>query len=347
MTLITKLGFVDGSLTGPLLSVTVFDDAKATINRVEALNAAIAASPASILGATLNINDIGVSEQSRDSIQFQIGYKQAQTTSLLISDGAQTKAKKLYNYIAAVGVYDSGGDITSANASLKTKPDRGGSIADHNSGKPISIDPLPGGLRLRFNTNQSFATDTYVDLVKDLVDRGAFNSAAFLNRTVASLQIVEFSIDQRDAYNWELEFGFGYRDTQLSVDVGDGISIPELRGCDHYWIKEHDVYEYGSIQPKATKVVVGQAWPLEDFSALNLPWQGTLTTRSTDTAGIVTTLYEHTQTTDDDATIFWEGGETTVNVTGVGTNTITFSSGSGDALPPEDTNVLIATIPTP
>jgi len=151
------------------------------------------------------------------------------------------------------------------------------------------------------------------------------------------LQIVEFGVTQRDANDWELVFGFGYRAFRASVDVGDGVFIPELRGCDYYWPVEIETYSSDSIQPKVKAVVVGQAWEFGDFSLLNLPYQGTLTA-----AGTVTTIYAHGLTASDDAILFWEGGTRTADITGVTTNTVSISGGSGDALPPVGTNVLIS-----
>jgi hypothetical protein len=341
MAIKTKLGDVSGSAQSPSISITAFDFG-ATIDRDAALAAAKAAAPTTILGCTLDLTDWTITDRSHESIEFQFGYGRSAPNTLTLSDGAQTKPKKLHNFIAPVGVYDSGGDATSTHSSLKWKPDRQGSAAEFNSSKPITVDPLPVGPRFTFNTSQSFVTDDYVDTVKDMVDRGCFNDAPFLGRSTGTLQLVEFSVNQRDFDDWELGFGFGSRKFQASVAVGDGLYIPEYRGCDYYWLKEEEVLIDGKLQPKAVAVIVGQAWPFGDMDLLNLPYQGTLTTRSTDSAGVATTIYAHGMTASDDVIIFWKGGQQTAAISGVTTYTVTFSSGSGDPLPAAGTNVTVA-----
>lgn len=67
-------------------------------------------------------------------------------------------------------------------------------------------------------------------------------------------------------------------------------------------------------------------------------WAGTLTTRTNDTDGIITTTLEHDVTTDDFITIFWaEGIAYYADVSAVGANTITFDTTTlGDVLPAQD-----------
>jgi hypothetical protein len=342
MAIKTKLGDVSGSAQSPSISITAFDFGS-TIDRDAALAAAKAAAPTTILGCTLDLTDWTITDRSHESIEFQFGYGRSAPNTLTLSDGAQTKPKKLHNFIAPVGVYGvSGDDATSSYPSLKWKPDRQGSADEFNSGKPITVDPLPVGPRLSFNTSQSFVTDSYIDSVKTMVDRGVFNDAPFLGRATGTLQFVEFAVNQRDFDDWELVFGFGYRAFQASVEVGDGLIIPEYRGCDYYWIKEKEVFDAGSIQPKGVAVVVGQAWPFDDFEELNLPYQGRLSTRTSDTAGVITTIYSHGLTNTDNAIMFWKGGQRTGDISSGTSTTVTFSGLSGDALPPLNTNLTIS-----
>lgn len=343
MAIKTRVGFVSGTTQAPSLLVTVFDDAGGTLGYVAARDAAIAAAPTNIFGGAIDLESITVNDRSHDAISFDIGYRGAALTTVLVSDGATTPEKELYNFIDPVGVYGVGGaDLTSSYSAFKWKPNRQGSAAEFNSGKPVIVRPLQVGPRFRFNTSQSFVNDDYVDLVCDMVERGVFNNAIYLGRAVGTMQLVEFSIEQLDYAAWQLVFGFGVKPFQASVAVGDGVIIPELRGCDHYWPIEVETYTDGKIQPIVEAAVVGQAWPFDDFGKLNLPWQSTLTTRSSDTAGVVTTVYEHNIDSSDTVNIIWPGGTRTGNVTATGANTVTFSSGSGDALPPLSTNLLIA-----
>jgi len=344
MTIKTAIGNVSGSRDAPSVTVTVFDDAHATLGYDAALAAAIAAAPATVFGANLKTAEIGISEQSRDAITFEMGYARPGANTLLRDNSVQTKSKKLYSFIAPVGVFGvSGADETSSHANVKWKLDRQGSAAEFNSGKPVAVDPLANSRNLRYSTSQSFVTDPYLDLVEDMVNRGVFNAAIYLGRSIGSLQLVSFSVTENDVGDWSLGFGFGYQAFQTSVDVGDGVLIPELRGCDYFWPIEIETYSSDSIQPKVKAVVVGQAWPFDDFSQLNMPYPGQLTTRNgSGIAGTITTLEGHGITASDDCIIFWDGGTQIAVVSSVTTTTVVFGSGTGDALPPLDSHVLVA-----
>lgn len=346
MTLVAKLGDVSGSRQSPTLPIIVHDDASAVLGYDAALAFAISSAPASIFGANLRTADIGITAQSAKCIAFEMRYERSNRNILLREVDAQTQSKRLFHFISPVGVYDAGGDATSLNANLKWKTDRQGAQNEFNSAKPITVDPLPNSRRLRYSTSASFVTDSYLDLVENLVQQGAFNSAEYLGRPTGSLQLVQFSMQENDFAAWSLAFGFGYRATQTNVAVGDSITIPTYRGCDYYWVREEETYADGNIQPKVAAAVVGQAWPLADFSVLNMPFPGTLTTRTSDVAGVITTLTGHGITASDDCVIWWDGGEQIADVSSIGgvspASTVTFASGSGDALPPAGTNVLVA-----
>ncbi len=343
MTLKAKVGSVSGSRDQPSVVVTVFDDAGATLDYNAALAAAIAVSPATVFGANLATSDVGISEKSRDAITFEMRYRRPGRNILLREVDAQTQSKKLHHFVEPVGVFDSEGDATSLYQSLKWKPDRQDAASEFNSGKPIVVDPLPNSRRLRFSTSQSFVTDNYIDMVEDMVTRGVFNSEIYLGRPPGTLQLVQFSISENDLVNWSLAFGFGYRGTRTNVSVGDGITIPTLRGCDYYWLKEVEVFADGKVQPKVEAAIVGQAWELVDFSVLNMPYPGRLTMRSTNFSGTVTTLEGHGIAASDDVVLIWDGGRQVANCTGTTSTTVSFGSGTGDALPPLHSNLLIAT----
>ncbi|MGD9632649.1 MAG: hypothetical protein AB7I57_18305 [Pirellulales bacterium] len=343
MTLKVRLAGITGSRSAPVQPVTVFDDAGATLNRDAALAAAIAAAPPTILGARMSTADVQVADASKSAMKFEIAYNgPTYGATLRRSSGAQTKAKKVHTFIAPVGVFDSEGDATSTHASLKWRLDRQGSATEFNAGKPITVDPLTNPRIFTYETNQPFITDAYLDLVEGMVDRGAFNSATFLGRDAGSLQLVSFSANEKDYQDWELAFGLAHRAAQTSVNLGDGVVIPTVRGCDYYWPVEVESYTDSSIQPVTKKGVVGQVWPLEDFALINLPYQGQLTTRSSNVAGVITTIYPHTLTASDNVVLLWDGGVQTADITGVGTYTITFASGTGDSLPPVLTNLIAA-----
>lgn len=346
MTIRYKIGEITGSREQPSVEINVWDDAFGTLSYDVALATAHAAAPATILGANLKTADTGITGLSKSAVKLDLRYRRPGRNTLLLDTDAQTAAKKLFNFIEPVGVYDAGGDATSLNTSAKWKPDRQKSSSEFNSAKPITVDPLPNSRRLRYTTSASFVNDTYLDMVEDLVTRGVFNSAIYLGRAVGTLQLVQFSVTENDVDNWTLTFGFGYRAIKTNISVGDGVVIPTLRGCDYYWLREKNSYKDGKLQPKTDAAIVGQAWDLAPLAPLNLPYPGRLTTRTDDVSGVVTTLDGHGITNSDDAIIMWDGGQQIGDVSSVGgvspASTVSFGSGTGDALPPLNTRVLIA-----
>lgn len=340
----TRTGYVSGTRQAPSITITVFDSTGGSLAYDAAFAAALAVAPATIFGAKLDTNNASVLDQALHTITFELEYTRNVTLTLTRSIDAQTEAKKLYNFVEPVGVFDSEGDVSSSYGNLKWKLERQGGAAEFNSGKPVVVDPLRPSRSLSYTTNQTFINDAYLDAVEDMVQRGVFNDATFLGRPIGSLQLVGFSADEGISGEWSLSYSFGFKKPQTSVDIGDGVTIPTIRGCDTYWPVEVETYVSDSIQPKVKAAVVGQAWELADFTDLNLPWQGTLTTRTNGTAGIITTLYEHDITGADDIAIYWDGGRAVADVTGSTTFSITFSSGTGDTLPPAGTNLLVAKV---
>ena len=347
MTLKAKLGKISGSRDTPSLPVTVFDSANADLTYDAALLAAVSAAQTAyptLLGCHLKADEVTVSELSSKAITFDVPYKRPGRNILLRSASAQTKSKKLHNFIAPVGVFGvSGADETTGNPSLKWKPDRQTSQSEFNAGKPITVDPLNESRTMSFSTSQSFVTDAYIDTIEDVVDRGCFNDSTFLGRPAGSLQLVRFTANERDVAEWELGVGFGFRKTQTTIDVGDGVQIPTLRGCDYYWPVEKQVFADGQLTPKVEKVVVGRAWDLATFQDLNIPSPGILTTRTADDQGVVTSIPEGFGIeASDQVIVFWDGGSQVADVSSVGTYTLSFTNGDGDILPVVNTNVLVA-----
>ncbi len=79
--------------------------------------------------------------------------------------------------------------------------------------------------------------------------------------------------------------------------------------------------------------------------ALDAAVAGSLTTRSDDDSGTVTTPVEHGLNSADTVNVFWEGGcryGMDINSIGVGGDTVTLEGGAGDVLPAQDTSVFIA-----
>ncbi len=76
---------------------------------------------------------------------------------------------------------------------------------------------------------------------------------------------------------------------------------------------------------------------------LNPAKTGTLTTRTSDTAGIATLEAGHGIIVSDVVDVYWTGGRRyNVNVTAVNVNDVTFSGGTGDTLPAQSTALTMA-----
>lgn len=325
-----KFGLVNGSRDRINLPVTVWDDAFGTLDRDAALAVVEANAPATLLGCEIT-DDISVTERSKSAIAFSVSYARPAKNQILRRATMATRSKKIHHFIAAVGVFDSTGEVTSTNRELKWKLDRQGRGEEFNSGKPLAIDPLNETRAIDFDVTADLVTDAYLDAVEDLVSRGCFNSARTYDKPANTLQLVRFTATERDDNNWELSYGFGYQPVQTNISVDSDIVIPTLRGIDYYWLVEKEVYDDGDIQPKVTKAVVGQVWPTGDMHIC--PQAGTLTTRTSDSAGVITIGYEHAIPNSTNIKVFWDGGSRAGTISGTTTYTLTFSGGSGDNLP--------------
>jgi hypothetical protein len=73
---------------------------------------------------------------------------------------------------------------------------------------------------------------------------------------------------------------------------------------------------------------------------LDAATEGSLTTRTSDTAGVIT-VTSHPFAAPDIIDIYWDGGkQLECTISGTTATTITFSGGNGDVLPAQDTDVL-------
>ena len=343
MTTKAKVGHITGTRLQPSVEVTVWDDGGATLTYDAALAAALANAPSSILNAQLNYSDVNITERSDYAYKFEMNYGRKQSVTLTRAINAATKPRRMFDWIAPLGVVDSTGDVTSSYSYLKYRLNRMGSMFEFDSNKPVIRDPLNETLTISYTALSSFITDSYIARVVEMVDDGRFNNDLFWNYKAGELQIVSFNATEQTDGSWQLAYGFGIRFNETDVIASDGIVIDYLRGSDDWWNLTEEVFVHGHVQHRTKAVVYGQLWEHDDFGALELPEQGYLSTRTADTTGVVTTLYSHDITSSDSAYIYWEGGyRLSVDVSAVSGNLISFQLGSGDVLPVVNTRVLIA-----
>jgi hypothetical protein len=286
MAIRTKIGRLDGSLDGVQLSVKAWDDAGASLNEGAALTAASAAVPASLFGGLYPTGSISVKQESRSAYDFRFTYQPPEqqepdppepppTGSVVRRANCSTKSKTLPRYIAPVGVFTASGNQTAYYVDQKWSPKKPGPDSEQGQHGDVTVEPLQETRTLDYYIPAVDLTEAYVAGIEELVEAGAFNNATFFGYPIATVQIVRFGLQERSANDWELSLGFGRRPVKTNVAVAEGIVIPTLRACDHFYVVERSVFPSGSdvVQQRAVAVVVGQAWPLMTFSVLDLPDQ--------------------------------------------------------------------------
>jgi hypothetical protein len=287
MAIRTQIGRPDGSLDSVQLPVTVWQDTGATLSENDAFLAALGVIPGSLFsGSIFPTGTPSLKQESRDVYSFKFTYQPPEqqepvppeppeTGSLVRRANCSTKSKTLTRYISPVGVFAEAGDMTAYYEDQKWSPKKPGPDTEHGQHGDVTVDPLQETRTLDYYIPNAELTESYVAGIEALVEAGAFNNGTFFDFTVAAMQIVRYSLQERSANDWELSLGFGRRPVKTNVQVAEGILIPTLRACDHYYVIEKPVLPSGSdvIQQRAMSVVVGQAWPLMDFTVLNLPGQ--------------------------------------------------------------------------
>jgi hypothetical protein len=277
MALKYRVGLISGSRQQFQLPMTVFSTTRTALNYEDAILFAEQNAPG-VLAGNKKTDDISITEKAASAITFLFTYKQPAQDELRRRASSSTKPKKLFSFLAPIGVYklNASGlvteDVSAENESIKWKPDRTSTASEFKGAKGVMVDPLAESRTLDFFTNASVVTNAYLDTIEDMVVRGVFNQSPIFTKPAFTLQIVRFSATERDDDDWELSFGFGYQPVREDVEVGDGIKIPKLRGCDYWYPIEKDIFADDVIQPKVDRVVLGQVWEADDFiTKLNLP----------------------------------------------------------------------------
>ncbi len=165
--------------------------------------------PSLVLDCRLVQSRYDIVEKSAVAITFEFIYKRPAQNTVRREMSVTTKAKKIYSFIAPVGVYDSTGDVTSTNTSLQWKPDRQGAADEFNASKAVTIEPLPETRRLNYETTANFVTARYLTRVANLVSLGCFNQSSFDGFKPFTIQILASQAIERDDDDWDLSFGFG------------------------------------------------------------------------------------------------------------------------------------------
>jgi len=283
MTLITKIGRAEGSLKRIGVEITVFSSDKSTLDYNTALATAQTNQPTTVFGMTPSAEPMTVKERSRSAITFTAIYLSGEQVALqppnAIATGQQARrancvAKNVWRsvFLEPVGVYGAGSvDKTGDYAYLKWKIDAFAPDSHHHLAPGRLFWPLPETHSRDYYPPNALVTESWLNDIEELV--GSFNAAAFFGREIGSTQLVRFTQTERNKSDHEFSYGFCYFPPQTDVDVGGGIVIPKIRGCDYHWTLDGLDWNVANqvLQPKPKAAVVGRVWPLGDFTALQIP----------------------------------------------------------------------------
>lgn len=289
----SKLGPLGGSVESPSIIVTTWEDSGSDLNESTAKTHADTVRPASLFGGAFPTGDVSVTQRARNIYTFEYTYEQPEeneppqpeppeTGSLVRRGNCSTKSKTLVRFIEPVGVYNESGDQSAYYADQKWSPKKPGPESEQGQHGDVTVEPLQETRTLDYYIPNLALTEVYYAAIEAMVEAGAFNDATFAGKLhdgqtfsfpTATVQIVRVSLQERSPDDWELSLGFGIRGVKTNVSINDDLEIPTLRACDHYYVIERPYYSAGGdlITNKAKAVVVGQAWPLMDFSVLDLP----------------------------------------------------------------------------
>lgn len=282
MTLLSRLGRVNGTLESLELELTVWDDARAFVSYDDALTKAKSDRPATILGMTASDTKPQIKERGRYAYTFGMVYE----SDLVLINGLPTptptdgvtreaatiaKSVKRTDFLASVGVYGPDGEnVTSDYPGLKLKVDVSGQDSHYHRSAGVTFDPLPETHVKKLYPRNALVTATWLKSIEDIVARGCFNDASYDGYPQGSLQLVRFNAQPRNTKDWEFIFGFGHKPPQTSVDVGNTVVIPELRGNYYYYTRDQITWDETKkiLQPKTKVAIVGKVWEEENFPLL-------------------------------------------------------------------------------
>lgn len=282
MALKYKIGGISGSVNSPSIPITVWDDGFADITAAQAIALASSVAPASIFDALPDADRISVEEPAGHIIRLSIPYTEAdvkpnpgpppaETGTVARSANFQAQSKTIFHALEPIGAYDLDGDVTDNHPHTKWQIRSVAQDGFFFRSEGMTVDPLPVTRRLDYYVPNYAIGDAYLDDIEEIV--GHFNSTTFFGRPQGSVQLVDFSISQRSADDYELSFGFGYKAPRSSFEI-DGITIPELRGSWIYWTREVDELntELAFMERRTDLVVVQRVWEESDFATiLDLP----------------------------------------------------------------------------
>ena len=287
MALVTKFGKSSGSANSPQLDITIFDDGGAAIDRTTALNEAINNAPSTLYGQPVS-GVASIEEFSEYAYKFVISYASPAApggsllnpptppdTGTVVRQGSGTAAGvRLARFLEAGVVYDvqsaPAADVTTnfpklawhINAFLKPGV---GYIPQETD-----FEPLPENRSLDYYIPNADLTDAYIDDIEEIL--GHFNSATIFGRPAGTVQLVRYSITNRNDDDWELSLGFGFQAVK-TVTIASGITV-SVPATHYVWERQYQLYDdtQNVIEANPWLAIVGRVWPESDLETiLDLP----------------------------------------------------------------------------
>jgi hypothetical protein len=285
MAMTHAIGPIGGSFKQPSLSVTVWDDAFATLDPDEVVEYAATVIPNSIFGKLPTV-DPGIDELAGHIYRVSFDYTPPELEppdpppvreqgTLARRMNFQAKSKTIYTCLEPIGVYSADGNVTDQYQFTKWRVNVNSEGVGQLRTLGLTIDPLPETRTLDYYAPNTFISDTYLDTLETLC--GKFCSGTFFGRPQGSVQLVRASLYERTPDDWEISLGLGYKAAETNVDVSDEITIPEIRGSWIYWTRDRESpFDAGGdtgviIDMKPEIAVVQRVWEEADLSGLNLP----------------------------------------------------------------------------
>lgn len=241
------------------------------------LDDAIAAADAqAVADVGYTAGQLSYDQVSKNVYRIVQEYQQNNTTPLQPPDTGdarfsfafQAKGRYRFNALEYIGAFDALGAFTIPGEPLALNVQTAGGVS---RAVGQQFEPLPPVFQLEYTAANAVVTPTYIDVVSGLC--GCFNNATFRGYAAGQIQLVSAVGAKRTNEDWQLAFGFGYQPNETSVDIGGGITIPELRGSWHYFVQtvQRKMTGRNVLVPHPTWAIVQRVWPEANLGGLGLP----------------------------------------------------------------------------
>lgn len=249
-----------GDATSYGIPVLVYNDDNADLTVADAITAAEAAAPSSILG----VNQDGVptvEERTNFCVRVTVRYASAGSVSFALTDFQDDSvvAETLkYTYADPIARFPG------------TAPDVKGMLSF--DGTEVVIPPGQGGPQRRFDLNVVSMTSAYRKLIYNATRAGAVHNGPLAGYAAGELQIVRASIRQKNSNTFSVSVQWSYKPNVNSATYGDVTGVSH-QGHDLVSVFPKPVVDRNgnTIAQRPAFVYVTRPRPLLDISGIATP----------------------------------------------------------------------------